>query len=469
MTITTRFAPSPTGFLHIGNARTALFNYLFAKHCNGKFLLRIEDTDRARSTTEAIDAIISGLRWLEIDWDGEPVLQSTRNHRHYEAAIDLVKSGRAYYCFTEQAEIDSLRAEAIESKKHFIFKSPWRNASPITYPRDKNPVIRLRVPDTGTTIIRDTLQGNVAIQNSHLDDMVLVRSDGTATYMLAVVVDDHDMGITHIIRGDDHLTNAARQIVLYNSFSWDVPSMTHIPLIHASDGAKLSKRHGALGIDAYREMGYLPETLCNYLLRLGWSFGDHEIISRKEAIDMFSLEGLGASPSRLDFAKMNHLNGHYIRSKDSRELSNIVFEIFEREQTELSIQDRANIEKALDSVKLRVDNLLDLVTSIKLYLPSFTPEYSPEIRKQIEVFIKSPQIQDVLKALSIMDGERDKNLIEEVFKQIAKEHSIKTGELMSSVRILLTGRTASPSIFELIEILKPQNAFLRIQKAFLLV
>ena len=287
MKVVTRFPPSPTGFLHIGSARTALFNYLFARHYGGEFLLRIEDTDRVRSTKEATDAILSGLEWLGISYNKEPVFQFERSNIHAACAKELVEKGKAYFCFMSQEEIESKREEAVAAKRSFIIKSPWRDATPESHPKNINPVIRLKAPTSGNTVIKDLVQGDVVVANDHLDDMILLRSDGTPTYMLAVVVDDHDMGVTHIIRGDDHLTNAARQILLYQAFGWDIPQMAHIPLIHGSDGAKLSKRHGALGVEWYRDAGYLPEAMCNYLLRLGNSYDKGELFYSIDEIKAF--------------------------------------------------------------------------------------------------------------------------------------------------------------------------------------
>src|ERR1700704_3902771 len=311
--VITRFAPSPTGFLHIGGARTALFNWLYARNRGGKMLLRIEDTDRERSTRAAIDAILDGLTWLGIDWDGEAIYQYPRATRHREVVEELLTAGRAYRCYASQAELAEMREKARGEGRSKLYDGRWRDRNPSQAPPGAKPVIRLKAPLTGETVIEDQVQGRVAWQNENLDDLVLLRSDGTPTYMLAVVVDDHDMAVTHIIRGDDHLTNAARQKQIYDALGWTVPTMAHIPLIHGPDGAKLSKRHGALGIDAYRAMGYLPEAMRNYLVRLGWAHGDQEIFSTEELIKAFDLPQIGRSPARLDLAKLDNLNGHYIR------------------------------------------------------------------------------------------------------------------------------------------------------------
>src|SRR6516165_4395242 len=322
--VITRFAPSPTGFLHIGGGRTALFNWLYARGRGGRMLLRIEDTDRERSTKAAIEAILDGLTWLGIEWDGEAVYQFARAARHREVAEQLLAAGRAYRCYASQQELDEMREKARSEGRSKLYDGRWRDRSPAEAPAGIKPVIRLKAPLTGETVIDDQVQGRVVWQNENLDDLVLLRSDDTPTYMLAVVVDDHDMDITHIIRGDDHLTNAARQRQIYDALGWQVPEMAHIPLIHGPDGSKLSKRHGALGIDAYRAMGYLPAALRNYLVRLGWSHGDQEIFSTDEMIAAFDLPQIGRSPARFDFAKLENLNGHYIRQTSDAELVDTV-------------------------------------------------------------------------------------------------------------------------------------------------
>ena len=319
-----RFAPSPTGFLHIGGARTALFNWLFARHHRGKFRLRIEDTDRARSTPEAVQAILDGLKWLELEWDDEIVYQFRQAARHAEVARRLLAEGKAYHCYCSLAELDEMRAKAKAEGRPMRYDGRWRDRDPKDAPPGVAPVIRLKAPQTGETVIRDRVQGDVVIRNDQLDDMVLLRADGTPVYMLSVVVDDHDMGVSHVIRGDDHLNNAARQMQLILALGWPVPVYAHIPLIHGPDGAKLSKRHGALGVEAYRDLGYLPEAMRNYLLRLGWSHGDSEIISTAQAIEWFDLDAVGRSPSRFDFAKLGNLNGHYLREAADDRLVDLV-------------------------------------------------------------------------------------------------------------------------------------------------
>src|SRR5438034_11160517 len=334
MSVVVRFAPSPTGFLHIGGARTALFNWLYARHHQrygegGTFRLRIEDTDRVRSSPEAMAAIIDGLSWLGLEWDGDIVHQFAGAARHAEVAREMLAKGRAYHCYCTPEELETMRAKARAEKRSVHIESPWRDRDPAEAPAGIAPVIRLKAPQEGATTIHDLVQGEVTVQNSELDDLIILRADGTPTYNLSVVVDDHDMSITHVIRGDDHLNNAFRQTQIYRALDWPVPEFAHVPLIHGPDGTKLSKRHGALGVDAYRELGYLPEALRNYLLRLGWSHGDEEIISTKQAIDWFDLDAVGRAPARFDFAKLENLNGYYIRSAEDGRLAALVAERLE--------------------------------------------------------------------------------------------------------------------------------------------
>ena len=458
MTVRTRFAPSPTGYLHIGGARTALFNYLFAKHHGGQFLLRIEDTDITRSTDSAKQAILDSLRWLDIMPDEDIVYQSQRAGRHVQIAEKLVASGKAYYCFTDQEEIIATREQARANGEHFIFYSKWRDVPADQNPKDIKPVVRLKAPREGETIVDDLLQGKVVVQNAHLDDMILLRSDGTPTYMLSVVVDDHDMGITHIIRGDDHLSNAARQQLIYIALGWDIPKMIHIPLIHGPDGARLSKRHGALGVGSYKDMGYLPEALNNYLLRLGWSHGDDEIISRKEAIKWFGIDGLGKSPSRLDFDKMKHINAGYLRGLDNNHLSKIVFENIGYEIDEES---RKCITLGMESLKVRAELITDLCDLASMFVVSRPLERSAEAKDLIKECDKKliAQVTDALRVLTKFNREN----IQAVLKEVATRNELKLGELMKYVRAFIAGRTASPSVFEMIEILGKDNSIARLE------
>ncbi|MCU0729600.1 MAG: glutamate--tRNA ligase, partial [Sphingopyxis sp.] len=361
--IVTRFAPSPTGFLHIGGARTALFNWLYARGRGGKFLLRIEDTDRARSTDAAIEAILDGMRWLGLDWDGEEVYQFARAARHAAVAQTLLDHGHAYRCFLSQEELADMRAAAQAEKRPFRIQSPWRDADPASYRGDQAPVVRLKAPQTGALTIVDQVQGEVTVSATEIDDFVLLRSDGTPTYMLSVVVDDHDMGVTHVIRGDDHLNNAFRQVALIQAMNaveggWPIPVYAHVPLIHGADGAKLSKRHGALGVDAYRdEMGLLPEAVNNYLLRLGWGHGDEEIISRDQALQWFDVTAVGRAPARFDIKKLENLNGHYIREADDTRLAALTAA---RLPNPLDSDQHALLVRAMPSLKMRAKTLIEL-------------------------------------------------------------------------------------------------------------
>lgn len=340
--VVTRFAPSPTGYLHIGGARTALFNWLYARGHGGTFLLRIEDTDRERNTPEAVGAILDGLSWLGIDWDGDPISQFARADRHREVAEELLAAGKAYKCYATPQELEEMREQARADGRSPSYDGRWRDRDASEAPEGIEPAIRIKAPESGNTVIHDEVQGDVTFSNSELDDFVILRADGNPTYMLAVVVDDHDMEVTHIIRGDDHLNNAARQNVIFEAMGWDVPVMAHVPMIHGSDGKKLSKRHGDLGAQAYRDMGYLPEAICNYLLRLGWSHGDDEIISTEQAIEWFELSGLGKGAAQLDLVKMESLNSHYINEKPDGDLSDWIVANIGRE---LSSQEESRIRK----------------------------------------------------------------------------------------------------------------------------
>src|SRR5690348_5138932 len=366
MTIVTRFAPSPTGYLHIGGARTALFNWLFAKHHGGKYLLRIEDTDRARSTQPAIEAILDGLSWLGLDWDGEVTYQFERAARHAEVARQMLAEGKAYHCYASPQELDEMRAAQKKAGVPMRYDGRWRDRDPKEAPEGVKPVIRLKAPQSGKTVINDAVQGEVTVENAQLDDMILLRADGTPTYMLAVVVDDQDMGVTHVIRGDDHLNNAFRQKQIYDALGWAAPEFAHVPLIHGPDGAKLSKRHGALGVDAYRELGYLPEALRNYLLRLGWSHGDDEIVSTEQAIEWFDIDAVGRAPARFDFAKLDNLNGHYIRVAENQRLVGLIAVDLERVLGRpLSKAERERLLRAMPELKLRPKTLVELVVNAR--------------------------------------------------------------------------------------------------------
>lgn len=457
--IVTRFAPSPTGFLHIGGARTALFNYLFAKHHNGKFLLRIEDTDKTRSTNEAKEAILRGLQWLGIQWDDKIYYQSEREVRHMEVAHELLAKGKAYYCFSSPEEIEEARNSAIAKNESFIFKSPWRDAAPESFPKDITPVIRLKSPREGSTIVEDLVQGEVKTENIHIDDLILLRKDGSPTYMLAVVVDDHDMNVTHIIRGDDHLTNTPKQILIYQALGWSVPSFAHIPLIHGPDGAKLSKRHGAVGVEWYKDAGYLPESMCNYLLRLGWSHGNDEIISRLDAIEWFNLSHVGKSPSRLDFDKMKNINAHYIKLQNNELLLDLVANNLGVTRDTESYR---YIYNAMDSLKLRANVIGELSELAKIYLV----DRDLIISKDADVIIKSTDKSVILEVITLIKSIEDESVdnISSCFKNYASSKGLKLGEVMKVVRAMITGLTASPSVFEVISIIGKEHSIKRLQR-----
>ena len=459
--VVTRFAPSPTGFLHIGGARTALFNLLYARHHGGTFRLRIEDTDRARSTQPAIDAILSGMRWLGLDWDGEEVYQFARADRHAAVAHTMVAHGHAYRCYLTQDELAAMRAEAQAAKLPLRVRSPWRDRT--DYPADQPYVVRLRAPTAGAVTIEDQVQGNVTVQNAELDDLVLLRSDGTPTYMLAVVVDDHDMGVTHVIRGDDHLNNAFRQLPIYRAMdaiegNWPDPVYAHIPLIHGSDGAKLSKRHGAVGIEAYRdELGILPEALDNYLLRLGWGHGDDEIISREQAVAWFDLAGVGKSPSRFDLKKLENLNGHYIRAADDTRLAELVAEKleFDHDDTRRSI-----LVDAMPSLKPRAANLNEL-TEATAFLFAARPLAVEEAAQPLlagEAPALLSRLHTTLDAVHNWDTETT----EAAVRAVAEEAGVKLGQVAQPLRVALTGRKTSPGIFDVLVLLGRAESLARI-------
>jgi glutamyl-tRNA synthetase len=456
--IVTRFAPSPTGFLHIGGARTALFNWLYARHHGGRFVLRIEDTDRARSTDEAIAAILDGMRWLGLDWDGHEYYQSLFSARHAEVAHTLLASGHAYRCWMTQDELAAQRERAQAERRPFRIESPWRDADE----EGKGPfVIRLKAPRDGETVIEDRVQGRVAVRNAEIDDFVLLRSDGTPTYMLAVVVDDHDMGVTHVIRGDDHLNNAFRQLAIIRAMdgitagAWPEPVYAHVPLIHGPDGAKLSKRHGATGVEAYRdELGILPEALFNYLLRLGWGHGDREEFTREEAIKLFDLDGVGKSPSRFDIKKLLHLNGHYIRAADDARLATLAAErIGERADVEL-------LTEAMPVLKTRARDLNDLAEGAK-----FLFEQRPlELTEAAQALLDEPAKALLAQISALLSSQEDwtTEVLEINLKAYAEAQGLGLGKLAQPLRAALTGRTTSPGIFDVLALLGKEESLARI-------
>ena len=452
--VVTRFAPSPTGYLHIGGARTALFNWLYARHTGGKFLLRIEDTDRARSTNEAIEAIIDGMRWLGLDWDGHEYYQSQFWARHAEIAHRLVERGAAYRCYMTQEELAAEREKARAERRPFRINSPWRDVT--EEQGDKPFVIRLKAPREGETVIDDQVQGRVTVQNAELDDLILLRSDGTPTYMLAVVVDDHDMGVTHVIRGDDHLNNAFRQLAIIRAMGWPEPTYAHVPLIHGPDGAKLSKRHGAMGVDAYRdELGLLPEAVGNYLLRLGWGHGDDEIISREQAIEWFDLPQVGKSPSRFDFKKLENLNGHYIREADNERLAGLV-----APKLGIGGQQKPLLAKAMPELKARahtVNQLADGAAFLFAQRPLDVDEAAAALLTG-EARGTLRHAHDKLAALA----EWDTAALEAAIREVAEGQGVKLGKLAQPLRAALTGRTTSPGIFEVLALLGRDESLARI-------
>jgi glutamyl-tRNA synthetase len=447
-----RFAPSPTGFLHIGGARTALFNWLYARHHGGTFRLRIEDTDRARSTPEAVEAILDGLSWLGLEWDDEVVYQFARAPRHAEVARQLLAEGKAYHCYCTAAELEEMRAKAKAEGRSTNYDRRWRDRDPQDAPPGVPPVIRIKAPLTGQTVIRDQVQGDVVIDNQQLDDMILLRADGTPVYMLSVVVDDHDMGVTHVIRGDDHLNNAARQMMLIQAMGWTVPVYAHIPLIHGPDGAKLSKRHGALGVDAYRDMGYLPEALRNYLLRLGWSHGDEEIIATEKAIEWFDLDAVGRSAARFDFTKLANLNGHYIRETPNDRLVTLILPRIEAAiGAPAGPEARARLTAGMDGLKPRAKTLVELAEIATFYVRPRPLPLSDAAAKQLDAAARG-RLASLQPALA---GVPDWNAaaLEAVVRTAAETGGAKLGALAQPLRAALTGSVTSPPIFEVMQTL----------------
>ncbi len=460
--VVTRFAPSPTGYLHIGGARTALFNWLFARHHGGQFLLRIEDTDRARSTPEASDAIIRGMEWLGLNHDGDVVSQFERAERHVEVAHKMLASGHAYKCFATQDEIAAFRERARAEKRSTLFQSPWRDIPETDHP-DSPYVIRLKVPRDGETVVEDQVQGRVVWKNHQLDDMICLRSDATPTYMLAVVVDDHDMGVTHVIRGDDHLSNAARQTLVYQAMGWDIPVWAHIPLIHGPDGKKLSKRHGALGVEEYQIMGYPAAGMRNYLARLGWSHGDDEFFTTKQAIEWFNLGGIGKSPSRFDFKKLDNLSGQHIAGTENAALLHEI-ETFLRisNQPALTAPQMLLMEKGLYCLKERAKNFPQLIDKATFILADRPIQPDEKASKNLDNVSRG-----ILKQLTphLQNANWARDDLEAVAMQIAEANDIKFGKLASPLRAALAGRTATPSVFDMMLVLGRDETIARLNDA----
>ena len=453
--VVTRFAPSPTGYLHIGGARTALFNWLYARHHGGTYLLRIEDTDRARSTESAIEAIFDGLEWLGLAGDEPATFQFARSDRHAEVAHQLLAAGQAYRCYLTQEELAARREAAQAERRTFRIESEWRNADPASAPADKAFVVRIKAPRDGETVIEDEVQGRVAVNNAELDDFVLLRSDGTPTYMLAVVVDDHDMGVTHVIRGDDHLNNAFRQLAIIRHMGWPEPVYAHVPLIHGHDGAKLSKRHGALGVDAYRdELGVLPEAMFNYLLRLGWGHGDEEIISRDQAIEWFDIAHVGKSPSRFDLAKLLNLNGHYLREADDVRLAGLVAARM------AGPVDQDLLARAMPVLKVRAKDINELAANA-----AFLFAQRPLAIEEKAAALLTDDARGLLAQVNArIAAENDWTLesLEASLKAMAEELGLGLGKLAQPLRAALTGQTTSPGIFDVLVLLGRDESLARI-------
>ena len=461
--VVTRFAPSPTGYLHIGGARTALFNWLFARGRGGRFVLRIEDTDRARSTPEATEAILRGLRWLGLDWDGEPVSQAARADRHAEVAREMLARGHAYRCFATQDEIEAARAAARAEGRSTLYRSPWRDADPATHP-DRPFVIRLRAPREGETLVEDAVQGRVAFRNDTLDDMVILRSDGTPTYNLAVVVDDHDMGVTHVIRGDDHLNNAPRQSLVYAAMGWALPVFAHIPLIHGPDGRKLSKRHGAVGLEEYQKMGYPAAGMRNYLARLGWSHGDDELFTDAEAMAWFDLGGIGRAPARLDFRKLDHVSGHHIATAEPDALMAEIAAFLRATGAQaLSAAQQNALRAALPCVRDRAKTIPQLLEKARFALVS---RPLPRSEKAAAV-LADPVSRGILKQLTphLQNASWTREALEAAVGTVAKAQDAGLGRIAQPLRAALAGEMATPSVFDMMLVIGRDESLARIGDA----
>ena len=460
--VVTRFAPSPTGYLHIGGGRTLLFNWLYARGRGGKFLLRIEDTDRARSTPEATAAILQGMKWLGLDYDGEVISQFEGAARHAEVAHELLAAGKAYKCFATQENIEAFREEARAAGQSTLFRSPWRDADPSTHP-DAPFVIRIKAPQDGTTVIRDEVQGDVTIRNDQLDDMVLLRSDGTPVYMLAVVVDDHDMGVTHVIRGDDHLNNAARQMMIYGAMGWRVPVWAHIPLIHGPDGKKLSKRHGALGAQEYQLMGYPAAGMRNYLARLGWSHGNDEFFTDAQALEWFDLNGIGKSPARFDTKKLEHLSGQHIAVSDDAALRQELCDFLSvTGQAPLTEDQKAGLERAMYCLKQRARTFPELIEKAHFVLTSRPIIPDEKAVKHLDL-VSRGILRELTPHLQNASWSRDE--LEEVMSNFAESKDMTFGKLAGPLRAALAGRAATPSVYDMMLVLGRDETLARLSDA----
>ncbi|MBR0558499.1 glutamate--tRNA ligase [Neokomagataea anthophila] len=464
MTIRTRFAPSPTGLLHVGNARAALFNFLYARHHGGQFLLRVEDTDRERSTQKAVDVLLDGLKWMGLTPDEEPVFQSTRQDRHTEVAQDLLERGLAYRCYCTPEELTAMREKAMAEKRPPRYDGTWRDRDPSEAPEGAPFAVRLKAPRDGETIIKDLVQGDVRVANAEMDDLIILRSDGTPTYLHAVVCDDHDMGITHVMRGDDHLTNTFRQAMIYRAMGWDLPHFAHLPLIHGPDGAKLSKRHGAASVVDFRDEGYLPEALCNYLLRLGWGHGDAEILSREDQIRLFDLDGVGRSPSRMDYAKLSHFNSVWMRQTDDARLTD---DVLERLKTHdgVTITDatRSRVLALMPGLKERAKTLVELTNNAAFAgfsLPlTFTPKAEKLLGEDGQNVLKG--IRASLAALPDFTPEA----VDGALRAYAEANTLKLGSVAQPLRAAMTGSTTSPGIDLTLAALGQDEVLARIDSA----
>ncbi|MDC0189859.1 glutamate--tRNA ligase [Rhodospirillales bacterium] len=459
--VITRFAPSPTGYLHIGGARTALFNFLYARHTGGKFLLRIEDTDLKRSTKEAVDAILEGLEWLGLYWDEEPISQISRRQRHVALVKKLIEESKAYYCYCSPEELAEMRDLAKAEGKSKFYDGRWRDRDPANSPSGVKPVIRLKSPLDGETTVSDLIQGDVSVSNDEMDDMILFRADGSPTYMLAVVVDDHDMNISHVIRGDDHLTNTFRQLQIYKAFGWDHPTFAHMPLLHGLDGTKLSKRHGALGLAEYRKMGLLPEAMNNYLLRQAWAHGDDEIISLEQAIEWFDIKDVGRSPSNFDFSKLISLNSHYLREADDGHLVTLIKPIL-IENLHGKLDNRAfdRIKSGMSGLKERAKNIDELAKNAEFYACRRPITLSDKALKALDASGKS-HLNNLQIELGSIENWSGLSLNDAIVKY-AKKKDIKLGVIAQPLRAALTGNTVSPGIFEILAVLGKEQSLARI-------
>lgn len=470
MSVVVRFAPSPTGYLHIGGARTALFNWLYARHCGGRFLMRVEDTDRERSTPESVETILDGMRWLGLDWDNnDPVQNNGKAYysqfdmcaRHVEVAQQMLANGKAYYCYASPEELTAMREEQKAKGLPTRYDGRWRDRPASDAPAGVKPVIRLKAPQEGETVVEDQVLGRVVVQNAQLDDMVLVRADGTPTYMLAVVVDDHDMGITHVIRGDDHFTNTFRQVQIYKAMGWDLPTFAHLPLILGPDGAKFSKRHGAPAVGDYRSMGYLPEAIRNYLLRLCWGHGDDEIISTAQAIEWFDFGGIGRSPARFDFAKLNHLNAHYIGQMEDKVLAQAALPFLEKTLgRSLGEKEKETLAAAMPDIKPRAQLLTEVAQAAQFYFEELPPDEKALKLLSDEAKGHLAALMQRLESLPLFTHEA----IEDVFRVYAEEKGVKLGSVAQPLRAALTGRGVSPPIFTAAALLGKESVLKRLMK-----